>query len=126
MSELNLEEIAQLIHEYHELIRKGDSGTPENRGRLSRVEYLLSQVTLTGEQIMEMQTLDPLLLGNNDVKRSAIYEELKEGYDKLRRKHDGLQDRYSILVRKVEEEFGSQFRLKDLIDEQRKDAERDY
>ena len=123
---LTLEEIAELIHEYHGLIRKGYlPGGSSEASRLSRVSYILSQITLTGEQIMGMQELDPLVLGDNDVKRSTYYQELKEEHDKLGARYERLEKRYHILARKIEELLGSDPEIKDLLERQRKEAERE-
>ena len=125
MAELSLEQIAKLINEYRGLIKKRDPKQEQVR-RLSRVDYLLRQVTLNGEQIMEMQTFDPVLPSNDDIRNSTVYGGLKEEYEKMERKYKGSERRYDNLVRKIEEELGSQFRLKNLIEEQRKEAERGY
>ena len=122
----NLEEIAELIHEYRELFKKaGLSIDDKNRQRLSRLDHILSEITLTGEEILQMQDFDPLLLGDNDVKRSSIYEELKRDYDKLRGEYNGLELRYNKLVRTIEKLFGSQFELKELLNKQREEAYRE-
>ncbi len=123
---LTLDYIAELIHEYHELIRKGylPEGSPEMR-RLSRLDYILHQITLTGEQVMEIQGLDPLVLGNNDVKRSADYQELSREHEKLEGKYQGLERRYNELVRRIEELLSPQFGLKEVLDKQRKEEERE-
>ena len=123
--ELTLERIADLIHEYHEIIRKHPLKDSKERERLSRVGYVLKQVTLTGEQLMQMQGFDPLVLGDNDVKRSSYYQELQKEYDRLQTRHEGLEGRYKTLVRKLKESFGPQFELKTLLDEQEEEEKRD-
>ena len=124
---LSLEKIAELIHEYHGLIRKGhlSGGSPE-ASRLSRVSYILSQITLTGEQIMGMQELDPLILGNNDVRRSTYYQELEEEHNQLQSRYGRLEKRYYELAKKVGI-LGQAIppELKELLEKHRKELEKD-
>lgn len=123
-SVLTLEEIAELIHEYRKITLGGDL-SEEKRQRLSRLDYILSQITLTGEQIMEMRGFDPLLLGNNDIERSTLYQTLEKEHEKLEERYKRLEERYQRLSDLVKKEFGAQFRLKDLIDKQEEEARKE-
>ena len=128
MSELTLNElerVALVMHNYYQLRRTCPDEESDEGKKLSRMEKFLRPLSLTGEQLMQMVTFDPLVLGNNDVRRSVYYTELQEEQEKLQGKYEGLDDRYTTLVRRLEKLFGPQFELKNLLDEQSKEVERE-
>ena len=112
-AELSLKHITRLLHEYRQLTKK-----PSDQNRISKIEWVLGQISLTGEQLMRMGEFDPLELGDNDIERSIAYQELKDKYEKLEERHERLEARYNALVQKVEDAFAPQFKLKDLLDKQ--------
>ena len=125
MSELTLNELERVafaMHNYYQLRRTCPDEESDEGKKLSQIENFLRPLSLTGEQLMQMVTFDPLVLGNNDVKRSVYYRELQEEMEKLQSKYDGLDNRYTTLVRKIEKLFGAQFELKDLLDKQGEEA----
>ncbi len=128
---MELEEITKLIHEYRELAKMSHHLSENQRSRLSRLDHIFGGITLTGVQIMEMQDFDPLLLGNNDIRRSSLYEELKEENEELRERYERLEGRYKTLAGKVEGTFNSPltlkefFELRDLLEKQGVEASRE-
>ena len=114
MSELELYQIAELVHEYRELVKRNNLSDGE-RSRLNRVNDILVHTTLSGEQIMEMHQFDPLILGNNDIKRSTIYLELQEEHEKLKAQYDNLNTRHIQIVSKLEEALMPFSTLVDLL-----------
>jgi len=119
---LTLEEIAKLVDEFQRLRKIHPEQGSENFRRIIRVGDILNGISLTGDQIVNLQDYGYSVVTNDHVKGSILYTELQREYDKLEQKYERLEARYHALVRQAESDFRPDFRLKELIDKQQQES----
>ena len=122
MSKFTLEEIASFLIEFERLEKKRPEKGSKHFSRLTRLGDILEGISLTGNQVVELQRYGFSLITEDHIKDSVFYTELKKEHEKLEYKYNQLEERYKTLVKQAEMEFGPQFRLKDLIDRQQKET----
>ena len=112
-NEYSTERVAELFGSYIRLKRKVKDLSVDELGKskdyrlLLQIEHNLRSLTLTGEELMEMGDFTDLIVSNDDIRISSVYQEMlkeqQEAYSQLVNHFTYLKERNSKLKSGLEE-----------------------